>query len=749
MKKLINEEKIVKLLRSKSVHTKPTAGFKTELRHLIEEKIGYNESMPPKEYITIYRKYRYVFASILIVAFLSMLFYLQNNPLSNSLQQLSGTSKSKTLVSFVPFKSEGEFKEYLEKSSSQPVPVFPGRGMMFEQRNAVDQAVPEMKSTAPAADLQQGEGTDGRGGGGGIVPDRTSTTNVQVLGIDEPDIVKVKDGNIYFSTWGKVAYQTPPVRPFPVENIVPMEKPAVGIMPPATDVVVDQGYYTAPQTPEVKVIKAYPVSDLKQIADIKNHGNLLVHENMLVVASDNNQAIYGYDISNPSNPQEKWTIKMKENNIISQSRLYNGKAYIVTYSNVNQARPCPYEPYILREKNFIIPCERIYHLPDIVPVENIYTAMVVNPTNGEIEKTTSFVGSYFDFVMYMSQNSIYIGYHTSNNSFGVLFDFYTREASKYLPSNVIEKIQKLSGYSISEQSKMIELETILENYYRTLDQNEVMQTRNNINNLQSDYFKLHMRELNKTKIIKIGLDNFAIKATGEIPGKLLNQFSMDEYNNNLRLATTVESVSWQSQGNANDVYVLDSTLNILGKVTDLGLDERIYSARFIGDTGFVVTFRQTDPFYVIDLRDPRNPQMKGQLKIPGYSSYLHPLETNKILGVGMEGGKVKLSLFDVSRPDDPVESAKYMLDEYYSEAIGNHHAFLHDLKHKVFFIPGGKGGYVFSYDNSQLRLVFTLSSSYSNVQRAVYLNDYLYIIGDNEIAVIDENNWKEVKRLTL
>ena len=162
---------------------------------------------------------------------------------------------------------------------------------------------------------------------------------------------------------------------------------------------------------------------------------------------------------------------------------------------------------------------------------------------------------------------------------------------------------------------------------------------------------------------------------------------------------------------------------------------------------YVVTFRQIDPFYVLDLSNPSKPELKGELKIPGYSSYLHPLTNDSILGIGKEGSKVKLSLFDVSDPSDPQEVSKYMLDEYWSEAVNNHHAFLLDKKHGIFFIPGGKGAYIFSYDDNKLTLTKALSKT--GIKRALYIDDYLYIIGNTEISVINENDWTEVNNLEL
>jgi uncharacterized secreted protein with C-terminal beta-propeller domain len=177
----------------------------------------------------------------------------------------------------------------------------------------------------------------------------------------------------------------------------------------------------------------------------------------------------------------------------------------------------------------------------------------------------------------------------------------------------------------------------------------------------------------------------------------------------------------------------------------LGLTEQIYSVRFIEDKGFIVTFRQTDPFYVLDLSNPEKPELKGQLKIPGYSSYLHPITKDKILGIGKEGSNVKISLFDVSDPEKPTEISKYNLDEYWSDILNTHHAFLLDEKHQIFFLPGGRGGYIFSYKGDKLELKRAVSDI--NAKRAIYINDYLYIIGDNKIVVLNELNWEKINAL--
>jgi uncharacterized secreted protein with C-terminal beta-propeller domain len=250
----------------------------------------------------------------------------------------------------------------------------------------------------------------------------------------------------------------------------------------------------------------------------------------------------------------------------------------------------------------------------------------------------------------------------------------------------------------------------------------------------------------RTRISRLPVGTLAVAATGEVPGTLLNQFSMDEYEGNLRVAVTVDD-GWGGAESANDVYVLSSALTTIGSIKDLGLTERVYSVRFMGDTGYLVTFRQTDPFYVLDLTTPTNPKVTGELKIPGYSAYLESLGNDLVLGVGREGSGVKLSIFDVSNPAKPVEKSKYQLKDGWTEVENNHHAFLRDADNELFFIPGGEGGYIFSYKNGSL----TLEKAFAGygVKRAVYLDDYFYIVSDETVRVFKIGTWEEVKSLGL
>ena len=287
-----------------------------------------------------------------------------------------------------------------------------------------------------------------------------------------------------------------------------------------------------------------------------------------------------------------------------------------------------------------------------------------------------------------------------------------------------------------------------------------------------------------SSIIKFKLEGMKVgyAGSGEVKGHLLNQFSMDEHAGNLRVATT----TWNEE---NALYVLDHSLNIMGSVTGLAKGETIYSVRFIGDKGYIVTFRTIDPLFVLDLSDPKNPKVTGELKIPGFSNYLHPVGEDLILGIGADTydiyrkdssgkdivigtrqGGIKYSLFDVSDMGKPKEVSKYVVGDAGSsaEAYYNHKAIMVDPTSERVAMDAylnyedQKGSYqqgavVMSYEGKKLTLKGILDSEPSGVygndipyaRRLLYIGDALYYVQDGRITSYDYDSLKKIDDLVL
>lgn len=611
---------------------------------------------------------------------------------------------------FRPFISAKEFKDYLAKAAREAQ----ASGKTVMSFSAAREAAPSPTMGAPTGTAAVS-----------ALIDRVSETNVQVTGIDEPDIVKTDGKEIYYSSSGGHVWWGIPGR---TESSVPVS-PAF--------------------RPRVKIIKALPIADMAEESEVKeSRGDLLLIGEKLVVFSDNRNRIDGIDISNPKKPEKKWDLRLEANTSIVGARLREGKIYLVTAMFISDTDVCPIKPLSWNGAPVVVPCYEIYRPGRIMPADATFNVMVIDPASGNVERKASFVGSSQSAVLYMSSNYLYLAYPFYESQFNILIGMIKERGRDLFPADLVARFEQLMGYDIGADAKLVELESLLNKHHQSLSTDDRLKLENELQDRLADYTKLYKRDFERTIITKVALTDLAVAGSGSVPGAPLNQFSFDEYQGNLRIATTIGG-TWRFRGgnSVSDVYVLDKNLAVKGSVLGLGETERIYSVRFVEDKGYVVTFRQIDPFYVLDLADPAKPALAGELKIPGYSSYLHPITKDKILGVGMEGSKVKISLFDVTNPARPAEKDKYLLQEYWSEISNTHHAFLIDRKYGIFFLPGSKGGYVFSYQDDKLALVKAVGDIAA--KRALYVNDYLYMIGSNKISVLDERTWERVKDLAL
>lgn len=243
----------------------------------------------------------------------------------------------------------------------------------------------------------------------------------------------------------------------------------------------------------------------------------------------------------------------------------------------------------------------------------------------------------------------------------------------------------------------------------------------------------------------------AVVAQKTFRGYLNDSFSIDEYDGYLRMVVT--------RGKTNAVYVLDQKLKLTGKITNLAKDERVYSARFLGDTGYFVTYKEMDPLFSVDLSNPKNPKILGRLKIPGFSNYLHFYGEDKLLGIGMDVDKkgdvtdgVKLSMFDISDKKNVKEEHKYTLKDVYSTDVEwDYKAALIDVEKNIIGFPAGGENrqmyYLFSYTEEkgfQCNMKEKIYGSDALSTRGIYIKDRLYVIHGNVLKAYSLKTYKKV-----
>ena len=663
------------------------------------------------------------------------------------------------------FSSAYELREYL-KASAQSTGAFAGSNMgrAITQEGATGAAVPMQSGVMPKAVTSNIQAPSGE------TATDYSKTNIQVEGVDEADFVKNDGKYIYVIAQNKLV-----------------------------------------------ILDAFPASDATILSSTLIEGrpkDLFVNGDRLLIFMEDTDTVYGipeydymprprdamktvamvYDISNRKNPEEVANYSISGNYF--QSRMIGDNVYFIAKDTVYYYNDFVDMPVIMKGSARIMAPD-VYYFDN--PEQNyvFHTIASINIKQTDSINAKTFMMGYSDY-LYVSQNNIYITYR---KNMPVLYYEAQREERFYevvmplLPQDARDKINEIKNSNLDQHEKWDKISSILEDTFNRMTENEKQKYRDDVQKAVDEYEVKLAQEREKTVIQKISIDKGIIeyKTKGEVPGSLLNQFSMDESGDYFRVATTSQFWTINSNIQYNNVYIMDSDLKIAGKLEKIAPDERIYSTRFIGNRLYMVTFKRMDPLFVIDLTDPNNPQVLGQLKIPGFSDYLHPYDENHIIGVGKEtaenewGGVsikgVKLSLFDVSDVNDTKQIDTYEIGKAGSdsEALQDHKAFLFDKKKNLLVIPvrevTGKeqydsrygynvqrvwqGAYVFDITLNGFKLKGKIShfddfeepfyywGSPGAVRRSLFMDDVLYTLSARKIVMNEMTNISEINSIDL
>ncbi len=631
------------------------------------------------------------------------------------------------------FVNEEELAEYLEENQQSSTYGF--------RREFAESVAQDMAATsAPAAIADSSGASD------------FSTTNIQEQGVDEADIVK-NDGKYLYVLAG--------------ENLVIMD--------------------------------AYPAENAEILSETEIEGraqSIFLDENLLVVFSSvNNEELHWpeysilpqpryvqatqaqvYDISNKQKPKLLETIKITGS--FREARMIDGEVYVITTQNPT-FEPFPIMPRIETSSDSFT--TRIGYFDNS---ENNYQYTTVTKFNsdGSQVQGESFLTGYSNTI-YMSENALYIAYQKNSPWRQEQRKQFFDVVVPVLPRDLQREITAIQNSRITEEMQWERISEVLEEYVSDLSEKEQEQFSEEIQDAVAKYEREQAQEREKTIIHKIGLD-LEHQAQGEVSGDLLNQFSLSENENYLRLATTTNIWTQNERLQHNNVYILDEKLDITGSIEGIAEDERIYSTRFIGDRLYMVTFKQIDPFFVIDLADPANPEVLGELKIPGWSDYLHPYDENHIIGIGktteenewggISAGGVKLSLFNVENVSNPIEVDNVVVGSRGSdsEVLRDHKALLFDKDKELLVLPiretqGNyrnvwQGAYVFQVNEEgfeerdriahytgERENYWSWWGSTSAVRRALYMDDTLYTISLEKVRMHDLNTLESINTIDL
>ena len=408
--------------------------------------------------------------------------------------------------------------------------------------------------------------------------------------------------------------------------------------------------------------------------------------------------VYVYDISDRSNPELSENISVEGNYV--DSRMIGGYVYLISQKYVYADRVEP-PIYLLNGIEKTVPVNDIYYF-DYMDYSRVFTLIsAIKINNGDFNTQVYLTG--YTGTIYVSQNNIFLTHQKTFNYREYNLDLANEVYLQILPISERVKVQAIIDAGEMNYERINRIGEIVNDYSSSLTGNEKADFDKKLMVEMENFEQSIAKKQDMTEVYKIGIDKGEIdyKAKGEFPGHLLNQFSMDEFEGNFRVATTTGNF-W-SGTSLNNLYVLNEDLEVLGKVEDLAAGEKIYSARFMGNRAYMVTFKNIDPLFVIDLSNAENPKVLGYLKVTGYSDYLHPYDENHIIGIGKEAidatessrsnfawyQGLKVSLFDVSDVENPREIGKVVIGDRgtNSEALYEHKAFLFDKKRNLLVLP--------------------------------------------------------------
>lgn len=547
----------------------------------------------------------------------------------------------------------------------------------------------------------------------------------------------------------------------------------------------------APQASQAESAAGKDSSDTNNQVEGVQEGDIIKNDGTYIYINTNK----GLKIidSDSNAPKVVNTINIPENTIISEIFTAGSRLIVIGQNNYFYImnKPQPADSMDAMMKASVMP-PRYYEDRTNVLIYNIE-----NIERPVLESEFLFDGNYLsgrviDNSLYLINNKyLNIGYYYDKNDIEIPLPYYTDvlknekhelgyDEIKYFPNYINPRYMYTIGIDLSDKSSKADVDVYLGGT------DTIYVSQDSLYAAVADYsydYKITQAEefspgySTSTVIYKFKLNDGKLGEAiqGYVPGTIINQFSMDEHKNTLRIATTTGDM-WNDTS-ANNVYILDDNLKVLGKLEGLAKGERIYSTRFAGDRVYMVTFKQVDPLFVIDTSNPKAPELKGMLKIPGYSTYLHMVDENHILGFGYDtevnqwGGTVtgglKISMFDVTNVNKPKETFTETIGKAgsYSELLYNHKALMFSLNKGLMAFPLNRttenykndftGAYIYDVSNDSISLKNKIShreseQSYGDdIRRIIYIGDYIYTFSDNKMQVHSIKTNSKVSELLI
>ena len=527
---------------------------------------------------------------------------------------------------------------------------------------------------------------DGSAGSAGA--DDYSQTNIQVAGVDEPDFVKNDDKYIYVLSGDELVI----IDAYPAERMEKLSTTNIDGTPQELFLSGDDLVVITRLSTERMYFPEYSIWPQPRYAETTG--------------------VFIYDVTDREDPElkDEYTVTGS----YYEARMVEENIYVVTTEGAYYTDGWIDTPTVKRASETVVRPD-IYYFDNPEESYQFATIASFDVNGGKTDAKTFLIG--YGTTLYSSTENLYLAYQRQRPYYAwrdQQREQYEQAIIPNLPEPTRSKIESLfAKKNLDSYERWSQISDAMDAMYDELSGNEKETLIEDLQEAIAKYQRAEQEKYQGTVIQKFAIVDGEVDhvAKGEVKGRLLNQFSLDEYGGNLRVATTVEY--WTDAGSTmyNNVFVLDEDMDVVGEIEELARDERIYSTRFVGDRLYMVTFKRIDPLFVIDLSDPRNPEVLGKLKIPGFSDYLHPYDKNHIIGIGKEtegnewGGVsvkgVKIALFDVTDVERPRQVDMIEIGEpgSDSEALHEHKAFLFDREKNLLVLPMREVKASYDYEN--------------------------------------------------
>lgn len=654
-------------------------------------------------------------------------------------------------------------------------------------------------SMESADDLAAPVSSDESANGSGSTDLDFSSSNIQVAGVDEADIIK-SDGKYIYAVVGQDVVI---VSAYPAEEAKVIKK--INFTDSISDIyiqgdklivfgtksemrIMETGTSGSLVKTGISSVQSEPTNDISIDIDTTDSAKMIWPGNYT-----NQVFLKVFNISDRTNP-------VVERDMIIDGSYFNSRLigdylyFVVNNYNYNDTI-LPKVYYQNQEFNYACSdfsqagCLKpdIYYFDTIYNSFNMTSVFSINISDVSQDFKSSFYLLPSGQNLYVSSDNIYITYTKYLDEYSIeseaLLEILTPRLSES-DLQTIDEINSISDKILSLNEKKYKIRNILDTYVYSLNSQEQTNLQNDLMTLIKSRHPNLRDELETTVVYKLAILNGVVEPLmeGFVPGHVLNQFSMDEYNTYFRIATT-KSRTWSSYidnaSSSNNVYILNDDMETIGQSESLAEGEQIYSVRFIGDRAYVVTYKQIDPLFILDLSNPTDIKVLGELKISGFSNYLHPFGNDILIGFGKETkteddrtttSGLKLSLFDISS-DTPQELDSYVISGVGNESIAlyDHHAFLASAAKNIIAIPvvlyedldnwskaNFNGFLVFEIIDGKIKLKGKISHSTDNLfdynnfidysaKRALYIENSLYSFSNRFIKINSLENLSEVK----